>query len=67
MWIFEKGSRDFMDIAFQTQIKETLSASLGLLIRLVMEQAVEPGTEPGSQLRVSVSKQKLPSLHAAVF
>lgn len=56
-----------MDIAFQIQIQEMLSASLGLLIRPVMEQAVEPGTEPGSQLCVPVSIQKLPSPRAAVF
>jgi len=56
-----------MDIAFLIQIKETLSVSLGLFIRPAMEEAVEPGTEPGSQFCVSVSEQKLPSPHAAVL
>lgn len=46
----EKGPRDFTDIVFQIQVKETLSGTLGN----------QPGTEPGSQLCVSVSKQKLP-------
>lgn len=50
MWLSEKSPRDFTDIVFQIQVKETLSGS----------PDNQPRTEPGSQLCVSVRKQKLP-------
>lgn len=51
----EKGPRDFTDIVFQVQVKETLSVALGN----------QPGTEPGLQLCYQWANKTSP--HSAVF